>query len=484
MNSSLNMGSINVLQSYRAFAEDSSAAESDISELNWKEGLIIAALIWGNALGTAVNAAAWLVLIIWSLTGTSRAVRAMIIGYVLFALNPVLFSLWPRMWILRWFLLLSASLRVFHDWNTAECPIPKWLPCFLSFVFLALLSSLFKSYALTVSLFKLFAFTLGFTTIALGVELTPEYNWRRWIYTLWAVILVSSLPLIPLRLGYVRNGNSFQGILNHPQEYGIFFAIPAALLIARLFLDREERAPLAHLALLIPMLVTIVLSQTRTAVLAIVLTFLAAFVISLFRRERLPIKPIVAFYILIVLVISIIYIDRISDSIDFGRIYGPAFGFLTKGASDDVREGRADIGEGVFATRTQFIAPSLDNFRKSPLVGTGFGIASDSDTFRVYRFHGIPVSATIEKGFIFSALLEETGILGTVAFIVFIVAFTVNVFRYGKFSSYMFLLTAFLITFGEMGFFSPGAIGPYIWFCMAIAAPKDCKKEYLDLKWT
>ncbi len=478
------MGSIDVLQSYRNFARDSSAAESDISELYWKEGLIIAALIWGNVLSTAVNAAAWLVLIIWSLTGTSRAVRAMIIGYVFFSLNPVLFSLWPRMWILRWFLLLSASLRVFHDWNTADHPIPKWLPCFLSFIFLALLSSLFRSYALTVSLFKLFAFTLGFTTIALGVELTSEYNWRRWIYTLWAVILVSSLPLIPLRLGYVRtSGSSFQGILNHPQEYGIFFAIPASLLIARLFLDCEERAPLFHLALLIPMLVTIILSRTRTAMLAIALAFFTAFIISLFRKKRSPIKPIVAVYILIVLVISIIYLDRISDSVDFGRIYGPAFGFLTKGASEDVREGRVDLGEGVFATRTQFIAPSLDNFRKSPLVGTGFGIASDPDAFRVYRFHGIPVSATIEKGFIFSALLEETGILGTLAFIVFIVAFTVNVFRYGKFSSYMFLLTAFLITFGEMGFFSPGAIGPYIWFCMAIAVPKDCEKEYLNLKW-
>ena len=114
------MGSIGVLQSYRDFAQGSSAAESKMSALNWKEGLIIAVLIWGNMLGTVVNAATWLVLIIWSLTGTSRAVRAMIIGYVLFSLNPVLFCLWPRMWILRWFLLLGASLRVFHDWNLAE----------------------------------------------------------------------------------------------------------------------------------------------------------------------------------------------------------------------------------------------------------------------------------------------------------------------------------------------------------------------------
>lgn len=478
------MGSIGVLQSYRDFAQNSSAAESKMSALNWKEGLIIAALIWGNVLGTAVNAAAWLVLIIWSLTGTSRAVRAMIIGYVLFSLNPVLFSLWPRMWILRWFLLLSASLRVFHGWNVAGRPIPKWIPCFLLFIFLALLSSIFRSYAATVSLFKLFAFALGFTTIALGVEITPEYNWRRWIYTLWTVILVSGLPLLPLRFGYVRSaGRSFQGILNHPQEYGIFFAIPAALLIARLFLDREKRASRLYLALLIPMLATIVLSRTRTAILAIVLAFLAAFIISLFRRERSPVKPLVAFYILITLATSIIYLNRVAGSMGFDKIYDPVFGFLMKGAQADVLQGRMDAGKGILSTRTQFIVPSWDNFRRSPVVGNGFGIASDPDLFRINRFHGIPVSATTEKGFIFSALLEETGILGTLAFIAFIMFFTMNVFRYGKFSSYMFLLTAFLITFGEMGFFSPGAIGTYIWFCMAVAAPTGCKKEYLDVKW-
>ena len=228
---------------------------------------------------------------------------------------------------------------------------------------------------------------------------------------------------------------------------------------------------------------TIILSQTRTAVLAIALAFFAAFVISLFKREWLPINPIVAFYILIVLVVSIIYLGRISGSMDSDKIYDPAFSFLTKGANADVRQGKVNFGGGMFATRTQFIIPSLDNFGKSPMVGTGFGIASDPDIFRINRFHGIPVSATTEKGFIFSALLEETGILGTLAFIAFIIAFTVNVFRYGRFSSCMFLLTAFLITFGEMGFFSPGAIGPYIWFCMAIASPTGYEKEYLELKW-
>ena len=154
-----------------------------------------------------------------------------------------------------------------------------------------------------------------------------------------------------------------------------------------------------------------------------------------------------------------------------------------KGSKTDVLQGKVEPGKGMLSTRTQFIIPSLDNFRKSPLVGNGFGIASNPDIFRIYRFHGIPVTATTEKGFIFSALLEETGMLGTLAFIAFIIFFTMNVFRYGKFSSYMFLLTAFIITFGEMGFFSPGAIGPYIWFCMAVAAPTGCKKEYLDIKW-
>ena len=116
-------------------------------------------------------------------------------------------------------------------------------------------------------------------------------------------------------------------------------------------------------------------------------------------------------------------------------------------------------------------------------MGNGFGIASDPDTFHINRFHGIPVSAVTEKGFIFSALLEETGMLGTLAFMGFIIAFTIYVLTYGTFSSYVLLLTAFFITFGEIGFFSPGSAGPYIWFCMSIAEPKGYTREYLDFTW-
>ena len=79
-----------VLQSYSHPIQDSSAFEPDALMFDWKDGLMIVFLIWGSALSTALNAAAWLILVLWSLTGTSRAVRAMILGHVLFSMNPAL----------------------------------------------------------------------------------------------------------------------------------------------------------------------------------------------------------------------------------------------------------------------------------------------------------------------------------------------------------------------------------------------------------
>ena len=128
------MSAIDILQNYSEPVKDSSASESDALGINWKDALMIAFIIWANILGTAVNAVLWIALILWSLTGTSRAVRAMILGYVLLSLNPILFSLWGRIWVLRWFLLASASLRVFYDWSTEDWRIPRWLPYFLLFV--------------------------------------------------------------------------------------------------------------------------------------------------------------------------------------------------------------------------------------------------------------------------------------------------------------------------------------------------------------
>ena len=83
------MSTIGVLQNYRRYTQDSSVSESDTLGLNWKEGLIVALLIWSNTLSAVVNGVVWIALIIWSLTGTSRAVRAILLGYVLFSLNPV-----------------------------------------------------------------------------------------------------------------------------------------------------------------------------------------------------------------------------------------------------------------------------------------------------------------------------------------------------------------------------------------------------------
>jgi len=465
------MNSIDVSNKSGGSIQDPSIPALGMLAFSWKDGLMIASLIWVNVIATAVNAAVWIILILWSLTGTSRAVRAMILGYVLFSLNPELFSLWPKMWVFRWFLLFSAASRVFFDWNVKECPFPKWLAWFLLFVLVASLSSILKSYALGVSLLKVFAFAIGFFTIVMGISLSSEYNWYRWIYTFWVVLLISSLPLIPLELGYIHRVG-FQGILNHPQEYGVFFAIPAAFLTARLFSDREERLSLLHLTWLIPMWVTTILSLARAGVFAAVLAFFVASVVFLFRRldleNKLVIKPLSAFVSLLILAACVLY---------FNTIYDAMLEFLTKGNITAIRQGKMSISEAVFASRMQFAVPSMQSFKENPLMGIGFGIASDSKFFRVEKFYGIPITAKIEKGFIFSALLEETGLLGALAFLVFFIAFTKNVIKYGKFGSYMLLFTAFFVTFGEMGFFSPGATGPYIWFCMAISVVGEMKRR-------
>ena len=58
---------------------------------------------------------------------------------------------------------------------------------------------------------------------------------RRWFTTVQAVVIASSLPLILSSAGYFTNGVGFQGILNHPQAFGVYLAPVTALLVADTF---------------------------------------------------------------------------------------------------------------------------------------------------------------------------------------------------------------------------------------------------------
>ncbi|MBD3183898.1 hypothetical protein GF312_16560 [Candidatus Poribacteria bacterium] len=434
--------------------------------------MIIALLIWINIFGKTANVIVWAFLIVWSLSGTYRAVQALILGYLIFSMNRELFFLLPQIWSLRWLLLFSSTFRILFDWIRYKRPITWWLPWFAVFILILYLLSFMKSYQLSVSFLKITAFAIGFFAVVMGVNLSSDYSWKNWLLTFWVVVFISGLPLIVSSIGYLP-GRGFRGILNHPQEYGVFFAIPSAVFITNIGKNKTLKAKFFYIIMLISILISIIVSRSRTGIFATILAVSTIYIIALIRKlkigKEIYVKPLSIIAVLAVLLIFTFFFDTIYDS---------AFSLITKGYTDSIYRGEMDISQAIISTRTQFIIPSWQNFLKNPLGGIGFGLASDPERFHVGKFYGIPITARIEKGFIFSALLEETGIVGTLFFLLFIFFFIKVILRYGNIQEQALLASSIFVNFGEMGFFSPGSRGPYIWLCIAVAVLMAKKREY------
>src|SRR5262249_33043058 len=85
---------------------------------------------------------------------------------------------------------------------------------------------------------------------------------------------------------------------------------------------------------------------------------------------------------------------------------------------------------------------------------------------------GLPLSAPVEKGFLPTAVLEETGIFGAIFFALFLFSAMRLVVRRGDIVLAWIFFTCLFVNVGEMIFFSAGGLGLYIWLLMGWAAAR------------
>jgi hypothetical protein len=292
------------------------------------------------------------------------------------------------------------------------------------------------------------------------------------------LIMVISLPLVALPLGYLRNGSGFQGVLNHPQAFGPTMAILGALAGSRLL---SRRRPLwSDLAVFGICLLLILLSEARTAGVALIFGLAIGFVAVpwLSKRRITNIAPGLKSRRLwgiigVALILGLVFSPFISQKVS---------GYIVKSG----RAGDVETLAGAYEqSRGGLIARLVVNIVENPVTGIGFGIASNPLEMVVERdpVFGLPVSAAIEKGVLPLAVIEELGFPG--AFLVFL-WFWMIVKRasLGGFAPLALTTTALLLNMGENIFFSPGGMGGLLiifvsWACTDHIGAKILKKtEY------
>ena len=325
-----------------------------------------------------------------------------------------------------------------------------------------------------VSILKAMAWTIAIMVLLAawsGLNNFQRARMQQWLFGFMVLVTVMSLLFLAVSgIGYLRNGSGFQGILNHPQVFGLTMAMIGALVMAGLL--AQKRPSWALLAMALGCIVLIVLSEARTAGMALILALgISVVFIRIFGgqsiRSAMPALRSKRFFVLALLFLLVLIVPG-------SPLHGVVNDYISK-------SGRADVDNLLSAyqvSRAVLFEPMIANISENPILGIGFGIASDSTAMNVVRdpLFGIAISAPVEKGTLPLVILEETGVVGFILVAIWIL-FLLRRAAANGIASFLVVTTMLLINLGESVLFSPGGMGMLmlILLSFAVTKPKSTK---------
>lgn len=335
-----------------------------------------------------------------------------------------------------------------------------------------ILHSLFCSTMPDISALKaiLFSMTIQALLVAWS-RLSPQQRsvTENQLWGLLVGVAVLSAPLLATKSGYFKNGRGFQGLLEHPQTFGPTMAIVAVWLFATWLVDRQMRPALK--AVLGLTLACVYLSGARIAALVLfvgVAAVIAAGPLTALMNQssRVPkilkgrLTTVVAGVILLVAAAGPFMSDRVTQ-------------FITK-------TGKSTTAiDAAWESRGHLIEMMQANIRDRPVTGIGLGVVSSSEQYSaVIRdpIFGLPIMATVEKGVLPVAMVEEMGWPLALLYAPWFLALLLMAVRAGP--RYAGVCAAALtVNISEAVFFSPGGGGLMIQVLVAMAATAPPARE-------
>lgn len=412
--------------------------------------------------GPAAHAGTYALLAVWSLRGPIQAIEALSLAWVVSFLNPGIYNLTDASDFLRWLVIGFAFISVSARALKGKSTIPKTVICLLIYMIAVGTLAPLISYAPDVSLFKLFSFALGTITILMGFHLTRHEApyWKVWFLMLFAVIVTLSFPFILSDVGYYRNMRGFQGILNHPQAYGTFLAPFLAWLTIAVCEIYQKK--IWFLLLIFIAVISLFATQSRTGLLAAASSVLLTICWAKFKKPG----TLGQWVTWTARLSPILIVGAIIFTLNAGSINEAVHRFILKGNIE------RDLSEGFYSSRGFLLENLFTGFLEHPLTGIGFGVASDSNNFNIRRdpLFGLPVGASVEKGFAIVAALEETGLIGFTLLLLLLGSLLRPVFRSkSNLPPIALAVGALLVNFGESVFFALGGSGLLVWLILGVA---------------
>jgi len=354
-------------------------------------------------------------------------------------INPALGVDISNYQLLKWVIIFSCSLYLFQSYKdisyNLKKDIQKLIFLILIFGIYNVLASFFFSTLPTIAISKLISYLLPFIGILIGISATANhFDWISWLHRMFVTLLLLSVPLVILPVGYLRNGRAFQGILNHPNLFGVFLTLLFSLTLVKGKI--EGKFKLNDYIIIFLSFIFVILTKSRTALLSNLI------IILIFLFFPLPKKINKIFLIFMLLFSSLIIIVFTG-----GEVVEPFIDFLYKGQ------------ESILYSRLGQVSTLMNNFLRSPWFGSGFAVPVTP--FRTFSFSA---EAVVEPGNLIIAVLSYSGIIGFILFGIYMFKIFYRNKNISKSLIYIYI-SPIIISMGEMVFFSTNNIG--IWcYCL------------------
>jgi hypothetical protein len=363
----------------------------------------------------------------------------------------------------RYLIFLTGFIAVLFQRGKSRNPFTKFLIAFflLEMVVIGLFGKMPILSALKLTLFTTVVYTIleaFFRTRRL------KLYYFKLINSFFIFSVAGSLIFLLIGFGFERNNTGFQGIFAHPQTFGPMMAVISAW-FAGIWLS-AKRPPFMMPFLVGTSLVFLYISLSRTAMGALILGGGIAYFLSIISKTKIPnhkrLYQLAGF-----VMIGLIFSAAVNPS----KIQDLAIGFLQKRESSST-----NVGELFEQSRGFLIESSIKNFDENPIVGIGLGVPTDyedADLSKYQSVGGIPISASVEKGFLPAAILEEMGILGMALTIIMLIILVKRVQKRFSYMGLWLLISALLINAGEAVLFSVGGLGLFVWLIVGMTYSND-----------
>lgn len=425
--------------------------------------LVIAFLLLNRAgtFGTVIFFTALLGMILRSPEWALRAFMIAVLGLIANQAIVQKTALWTPA---RFVIPAACLIRFALDLQALRHPILRdtYAKALLGFIGAAAILSILTQYFVPIALLKLANFTVASFAIFASAKVMQlrRSDMTEWYITVILAIVALGLASIPLGIGYNFRGEGvtayyFNGPFYHSNTLGPMAAMMAVYLGCVVVFGNYRNKWLC-LAMMGCLLYFMYLTKSRTSFVsfAVGIALLVGLSFVYVRRGAIRLRMRVSRATLLgglaALMLGVLLADRAS----FGSLTKLATVLANKTSTSDEFS-----WEQVLSSRQDLMAHTWQNFLDSPLIGIGFEVSKS----RYFAENATLFYAPIEKGFLPLAVLEETGIIGTVFFVIFLFAYMRYLGNSLNVPGLVMFLTFLVVNCGESMFFGLAGHGAFGW---------------------